>query len=212
MKLKLYTADGSEHSEKEVARFPVFENDKGVQALRQVVLGQLANRRQGNASTKTRAEVSGTGKKPFRQKGTGMARQGTRRATQHRGGGIAFGPKPRDYSQKLNKKLRLLAFQRALFERGREGELKLIENFGLNEPKTRLMHSIVSNIAPVGKILLVDDSFNDNAALAARNLPRVELTRSGILNSHDLVYYDQIIVTEKAMDTVLARINGGEPS
>lgn len=208
MKLKLYTADGSKSSEKEIAHFPTFEGEKGVDALRQVILAHRANQRQGTASTKTRAEVSGTGKKPFRQKGTGMARQGTRRATQHRGGGIALGPKPRDYSQKLNRKMRVLAFNRALFERASEGNLSLIENFDMSEPKTRLMHSILGQIAPAGKVLLVDDSFGDNAALAARNIPRVAVTRSSTLNSYDLVYYDRIIVTEKGLDTVLARMNG----
>lgn len=137
-----------------------------------------------------------------------MARQGTRRSTQHRGGGIAFGPKPRDYSQKLNRKMRDLAFNRALFERASEGDLSLIENFNLSEPKTRMMNSIVGQIAPTGKVLLVDDHFGDNAALATRNLPRVAVTRSSTLNSYDLVFYDQIILTEKGLDTVLTRLNG----
>lgn len=209
MKLKLFTADGSKSSDKEIKHFPNFEDNRGIDALRQVVLAYQANKRQGNASTKTRAEVSGSGKKPFRQKGTGMARQGTRRATQHRGGGIALGPKPRDYSQKLNKSMRRIAFQRALFERANDGNLSLIEHFDLREPKTREMNAIVGNIAPKGKVLLVDDQFSDKAALATRNLERVAITSSTTLNSHDLVFYDQIIVSEKSLDTVLARSNGG---
>ena len=209
MKLKLFTADGSKSSEKEIEHFPVFEDDKGADALRQVVLAHQANRRQGTASTKTQSEVSGTGKKPFRQKGTGMARQGTRRAVQHRGGAVAFGPKPRDYTQKLNKSMRRIAFQRALFERANDGQLNLIENFELKEPKTRDMSSIVGHIAPKGKVLLVDDQFSDNAALAARNLARVAITSATTLNSHDLVFFDQIIVSEKSLDTVLARSHGG---
>lgn len=208
MKLKLYKADGSESSEKEFPHFPTFEGDKGLSALRAAILGYQANQRQGNASTKTRAEVSGTGKKPFRQKGTGMARQGTRRATQHRGGGIAFGPKPRDYSQKVSKKIRQLAFNRALYDRAREGELKLIESLDLKEPRTRIIHALVGKIAPAGKILLVADQFTDETALASRNHPRVTITQSGIVNSYDLVSYDQIIVTETGMDTILARGTG----
>lgn len=212
MKLKCYSIDGSELSEKDIPHFPTFEDDKGRGALRAAILGYEANRRQGNASTKTRAEVSGTGKKPFRQKGTGMARQGTRRGTQHRGGGIAFGPKPRDYSQKLSKKLKLLAFRRALFERARDGEIKLIESLEIEEAKTRVIHALLGKIAPEGKVLLVDDQFTDNATLASRNHPRVSIIQSATVNSYHLVAHDQIIVTEKGLDTILARGNGEQAS
>jgi len=126
MKFKLYNNTGSSSQEKEISDFPTFEGDRGVNALRQVILAHQANARQGNASTKTRAEVSGTGKKAFRQKGTGMARRGNRRTPIMKGGGVAFGPKPRDYSQKLNKKQRQLALGRALYEQATSGTLNLI--------------------------------------------------------------------------------------
>lgn len=209
MKLKVYTPDASNSSEKEFERFPRFDDAKGRDVLRQVILAYQANRRQGNASTKTRAEVSGTGKKPFRQKGTGMARQGTRRATQHTGGGIAFGPKPRDYSQKINKKMRRLALSRALFDRASDGELAVIEKWEVSEPKTRLISDVITRIAPRGKVLLVDDAFDDNTTLASRNIPRVTLTDSSSINSWDLVSFDHIILSENGINTVIARITGG---
>ena len=116
MKLKVFKADGSSSTEKDFPHFPEFEGDRGIATLRQVVIAQQANKRQGNASTKTRAEVAGSGKKLFRQKGSGTARQGSRRVPHQRHGGVAHGPKPRDYSQKTNRKMRQLAMQRALFD------------------------------------------------------------------------------------------------
>ncbi len=209
MKLKVYTPDGATSTEKDFNHFPVLEDSKGVEALRQVVLAYQANKRQGNASTKTRAEVAGTGKKPFRQKGTGMARQGTKRGPQHYGGGVAFGPKPRDYTQKINKKMRQLALQRALFDRASEGEIDVIEKWEVAEPKTRLINDVIGKIAPKGKVLIVDDNFEDNTTLAARNIERVSITASDSLNSWDLVRFDRIIVTENGLNTVISRSKGG---
>ena len=209
MKLKVYTPDATTSSEKEYSEFPHFEDTKGIEVLRQVVLAHQANQRQGTHSTKTRAEVRGTGKKPFRQKGTGMARQGTRRGPQHKGGGIAFGPKPRDYTQKINKKMRKLALCRALFDRASEGEIAIIEKWDVAEPKTRIIHDVVERIAPKGKVLLVDDSFDDNTTLASRNIQRVSLTDSASVNSWDLVSFDHIILSENGINTVIARTTGG---
>lgn len=212
MKLKVYTPDGSAHADKEFPHFPSFEDDKGVEALRQVVLAHQANDRQGDASTKTRTEVAGTGKKPFKQKGGGRARQGTWRAPQHYHGAVAFGPNSREYTQKINKKMRQLAFRRALFERARDGELDVIEKWELADAKTRLISGLLARIAPRGKLLLVDDQFDEKLALAARNMPRVTLAQSSHLSSLDLVRYDRIIVSEKGVDTVLTRSHGGKES
>ena len=132
MKLKLFSADGTKSEDKDFVSFPTFDDDKGVAALRQVVIAHQANRRQGTASTKTRAEVAGSGKKLFRQKGSGTARQGTRRVPHQRHGGIAHGPKPRDFSQKINRKMKSLAFQRALFERATDGGISVIESIQIN--------------------------------------------------------------------------------
>ncbi len=211
MKLKVYTADGSSSEEKEFAAFPQFEDDKGVAALRQVVIAHQANLRQGNASTKTRAEVRGSGKKLFRQKGSGTARQGSRRVPHQRHGGIAHGPKPRDFSQKINRKMKQLAFQRALFERANEGRLAVIETIQSEAPKTKVFNQVLTSVLPErGKVLLIDDSFENNAALAARNIEGVVLTEAGDLSTLDVVRYPHILVSAKGIETILARANGAE--
>jgi large subunit ribosomal protein L4 len=210
MKLKVYTADGSKSSEKEFA-LPVLEGDKGVAALRQVVLAHQANARQGNASTKTRAEVAGSGKKLFRQKGSGTARQGSRRVPHQRHGGIAHGPKPRDFSQKINRKMKTLAFQRALYERANDGGLSVIESLEVKEAKTKLFNQLLTVVLPTrGKVLIVDDQFENNAALAARNIDGVSLSEAGNLSTLDVVRYRQIIFSVKGIETIIARANGGE--
>jgi large subunit ribosomal protein L4 len=209
MKLKVYTADGTQSEEKDFAQFPVFEGDKGVAALRQVVLAHQANARQGNASTKTRAEVRGSGKKLFRQKGSGTARQGSRRVPHQRHGGIAHGPKPRDFSQKINRKMKTLAFQRALFERANEGGLSVIEALEVKEPKTKLFNQVLTTVLPTrGKVLIVDDQFENNAALAARNIEGVSLSEAGNLSTLDVVRYRHIIVSAKGIETIIARAQG----
>ena len=209
MKLKVFTADGASCTEKDFPHFPEFDGTKGTAALRQVVIAQQANKRQGNASTKTRAEVSGSGKKLFRQKGSGTARQGSRRVPHQRHGGVAHGPKPRDYAQKINRKMRLLALQRALFERATAGGLSVIEGFKAEAPKTKLISSVISNVLPKkGKILIVDDSFETNAALAARNIEGLSLSESGNLSVLDIVKFRNVLVSSKAIETIIARANG----
>ena len=211
MKLKLFSADGTKSEDKEFVSFPTFDDDKGVAALRQVVIAHQANRRQGTASTKTRAEVAGSGKKLFRQKGSGTARQGTRRVPHQRHGGIAHGPKPRDFSQKINRKMKSLAFQRALFERATDGGISVIESIQINEPKTALFNKVLTSVLPKhGKVLIIDDAFEDNAALAARNIDGVSMTEAGNLRTLDVVRYRQILVSAKGIETILARANGGE--
>ena len=211
MKLKVFSTDGTKSEEKEFANFPAFEGDKGIAAVRQVVIAHQANKRQGNASTKTRAEVAGSGKKLFRQKGSGTARQGSRRVPHQRHGGVAHGPKPRDYSQKINRKMKALAFQRALFDRATEGGLSVIETIEANEPKTKLFNQVLTAVLPVrGKVLIVDDQFENNAALAARNIEGVVLSEAGNLSTLDVVRYRHIIVSSKGIETIIARANGGE--
>ncbi|MGC6456146.1 MAG: 50S ribosomal protein L4 [Coraliomargaritaceae bacterium] len=211
MKLKVYTADGATSEEKEFAQFPQFDDDKGVAALRQVVIAHRANARQGTASTKTRAEVRGSGKKLFRQKGSGTARQGDRRTPHQRHGGIAHGPKPRDYTQKINGKMKALAFRRALFERASEGGLTVIQALQVESPKTKLFNTVLNAVLPKrGRVLLIDDSFEGNTALAARNIEGVSLAEACNLSTLDVVQYRNIIVSEKGIQTILARANGGE--
>lgn len=208
MKLKVFSADGGSTSEQEFA-IPQFEGDKGLYALKQVILAVQANQRQGTVSTKTRKTVHGTGKKPFRQKGTGMARQGTRVAPQHYHGAVAHGPQPRDFSQRVNKKMRRVALSRALFDRAVEGEVAVIENWEISDRKTRLFNEILRKIAPEGRLLILDDSWSDQNLLAARNISRVEINEASDVNAFDLSSYDRVLVSEKGLERLLSRLNGG---
>lgn len=207
MKLKVYSKDGAEVGEKDYA-LPEFEGTRGLQALRQVVIATQANQRQGTVKTKTRAEVSGSGKKPFRQKGTGMARQGSRRSPLWRKGGVVFGPRPRDYSQKVNKKVRRLAFQRALFDSATGGGLHVIESWEVAEPKTKLFDALIGKIVPSGKVLVIDEEFSDTTALSARNLERVYIGEQSDISATDLLRFKQIVISEKGLEGLLARANG----
>lgn len=210
MKLKVYSADGKTSREQDFADLPRFEGDKGVQALKEVIVAINANARLGTHSTKTRGEVSGGGKKPWRQKGTGRARAGSIRSPLWVGGGVVFGPKPRDYSKKINSQVKALAFSRALFERAVAGEIDVIESWTVSQPKTKLFNEVLGRIAPAGKILIVDETFEKNAALAARNVERVSLQEAAKLNSKDLAQYKRIIVSTKGLEKILARVNGGK--
>lgn len=208
MKLDYFQADGTAGPEKEVA-IPEFAGDKGLQALKQVIVSLQANRRQGTVSTRTRSTVHGTGKKPFRQKGTGMARQGTRVGPQHAHGAVAHGPQPRDYRQRINRKMRKVALGRALFDRAVDGEVSLIEKWELSDRKTRLFNELLQKIAPEGKVLVVDDNWSDQVLLAGRNIARLEITEAAEVNAEDLCRYDRIVVSEKGIERLLSRLNGG---
>jgi len=210
MKLTIFSSDGKTSSEKDFAGLPTFEGDKGLQAVKEVVVAINANNRQGTHSTKTRGEVRGGGKKPWRQKGTGRARAGSIRSPLWSGGGVVFGPKPRDYSKKINGKVKSLAFSRALFDRASAGELAVIEQFGAAPAKTKVVSQVVGRIAPKGKILLVDAPFTAETARAARNIARVTLQEAAKLNTLDLCQYQKIVVSAKALDAIIARVNGGK--
>jgi large subunit ribosomal protein L4 len=210
MKLTVFSSDGKTSSEKEFAGLPTFEGDKGLQAVKEVIVAINANNRQGTHSTKTRGEVRGGGKKPWRQKGTGRARAGSIRSPLWGGGGVVFGPKPRDYSKKINGKVKQLAFSRALFDRALAGEIAVIEQFEFAQPKTKLANQVVERVAPKGKVLLVDAPFAPETQRAIRNLERVSLQEAAKLNTLDLAQYKKIIVSTKALEAILARVNGGK--
>jgi large subunit ribosomal protein L4 len=210
MKLTVYSPDGTQSHEQDFEGLPTFDGDKGLQAVKEVIVAINANNRLGTHSTKTIAEVSGGGRKPWRQKGTGRARAGTNRSPLWSGGGVVFGPKPRDYDKKINGKVRALAFSRALFDRASAGEIAVIENFEVNPPKTKVVDLVIGRIAPKGKILLVDAPFAAGTRLAARNLERVSLQEAAKLNTLDLAQYQKIIVSTKALEAIIARVNGGK--
>jgi large subunit ribosomal protein L4 len=207
MKLKVFSPDGTSSREQDFG-LPTFEGDKGLQAVKEVIVAINANNRLGTHSTKTRGEVRGGGKKPWRQKGTGRARAGSIRSPLWVGGGVVFGPKPRDYSKKINSKVKALAFSRALFDRASAGEIDVIERFELPAAKTKAMNQVIGRIAPAGKVLVVDDTFAVETARATRNLARVSVQEAGKLNTLDLAQYRKIIVSTKALEKIIARVNG----
>ena len=209
MKLKIFTPDATKSSEKEF-NLPTFEGNRGLQAVKEVVVAHRANARQGTRSTKTRGEVSGGGKKPWAQKGTGRARAGSIRSPLWSGGGVVFGPKPRDFSKKINGKVKALAFSRALFDRVTAGDVSVIEAFAPKQTKTKQMDQVIGRIAPKGKVLIVDAPFTTEAQRAARNLARVTLQDAAKLNTLDLVTYSWIVVSTKALERIIARANGGQ--
>lgn len=209
MKLRVFTPDGSNSTEKDFS-IATFEGDKGLSVLKQVIVAYQANARQGTSSVKNNRTVHGTGKKPFRQKGTGMARQGARNRVQHYHGAVVHGPHPRDYSQRISKRLRQIALSRALFDRASAGEIDVIERFEIAEPKTRLMAGVLGNIAAEArKVLIVDQTWAENTILAARNIDRVYVAEAADVNALDLSTYDRIVVTEKGLEQIINRANGG---
>ena len=209
MKLTVFSSDAAKSSVQEF-NLPTFEGSKGLQAVKEVVVAHRANARLGTHSTKTRGEVSGGGKKPWAQKGTGRARAGSNRSPIWVGGGVVFGPKPRDYSKKINGKVKALAFNRALFDRATAGDISVIDTFVSKDAKTKAMSAVLALIAPKGKVLVVDAPFSSEASRATRNLARVTLQEAAKLNTLDLVQYAKIVVSSKALETIIVRANGGK--
>jgi large subunit ribosomal protein L4 len=171
-------------------------------AIHTVIKAQLTNRRQGTQSALTRAEVSGGGRKPWRQKGTGRARQGSTRSPQWRKGGIVFAPKPRDYHEDVNRKLRRLAMKSALSAKVAGNELTVLDAISFKAPKTKDMEKVMQALDAVKKTLLILDEPNANVEISARNLPYVKTIVSGTLNVYDLVNCDKVILTQKAAEMI----------
>ena len=158
--------------------------------------------RQGTADTKTRSEVSGGGRKPWKQKGTGRARQGSTRAPHWPGGGIVFGPHPRSYSKKMNKKERRLAIKSALSYKVIGSELVIIDSLNIADGKTKTMVNILNDLKLNGNILLVVESLNENIVLATRNLPNVILLEASEINTYDVISSDVMVVTSEAIKQI----------
>ncbi|MDR1413914.1 MAG: 50S ribosomal protein L4 [Puniceicoccales bacterium] len=207
MKIKVYTSDFSSCSETDVDGFGVLGEAKGVVALKQYLVAFSANLRQGNACAKDRGDVAGSGKKPHRQKGTGMARHGSKRSPIWAGGGVVFGPKPRDYSQKINKKIRRLALQRALNDKIAENSLCAVDKLTAAEPRTKIFNAQLKEAFGPGSILFVDDVFEENFVLASRNIGRVFMIDSHSLNAFDIVRHKNVVISDSAMKTVAVRIS-----
>ncbi|MDR1255923.1 MAG: 50S ribosomal protein L4 [Puniceicoccales bacterium] len=205
MKLKFYNKDWSALPEKIMDGVTMLEEGKGAVALRQYVVAFTANLRQGNACTKDRGDVSGTGKKPYRQKGTGMARHGSKRSPIWVSGGVVFGPKPRDFSQKLNKKIKNMALARAICDRVRAGEFSLISEFDVAEPKTKEAARLINSVAGGKGILLISDIFSEKFILASRNMSNVHMIDGNSVNAYDIIRFKNVVVSEGAIDALLKR-------
>ena len=165
------------------------------------VVSQLANSRQGTQSAKTRSEVSGGGKKPWRQKGTGHARQGSTRAPQWTGGGVVFAPKPRDYSMKMNKKEKQIAIKSALTSKVQDTKLVVVDQFNLDEIKTSKFAKVLKNLN-VEKALVVTKDVEEKLVLSARNIPTVKTTVSNAINVYDILKYDSLVMTKDAVAAI----------
>ena len=195
--VSVYNMEGKEVGTMELndAVFGVEINDHLVHLA---VVRQLANNRQGTQKAKTRSEVSGGGRKPWRQKGTGHARQGSTRSPQWTGGGVVFAPVPRDYSIKMNKKERRLALKSALTSRVQENKLIVLEDLTLDEAKTKAMQTVLNNLN-VSKALVVLNEENKNVVLSTRNIPDVVTAYTNTINVFDILKYNTLILTKSAV-------------
>ena len=197
-KIDVYNIEGKKVNDVELKEdiFGIIPNEELVHS---VIVNYLANQRQGTQSTKTRAEVRGGGKKPWRQKGTGRARQGSIRAPHWVGGGIALGPKPRSYSYKLNKKERRLAIKSCLSSKVIENELTVVDKFEFNEIKTKEVAKMLNNLKLEGKTLILLPEKNEIIQKSARNIKGVKTLSVNTINAYDLVNYKNLVIT---LDTV----------
>ncbi|GIM81939.1 50S ribosomal protein L4 [Salinispora arenicola] len=182
----------------------IFDAQANIALMHQVVVAQLAAARQGTHKTKTRGEVAGGGKKPYKQKGTGRARQGSIRAPQFAGGGVVHGPVPRDYSQRTPKKMKAAALRGALSDRARAGKLHVVEAFVAGEkPSTKAALATLAKLTDARRVLVVLSSTDELNWVSLRNEPRVHLIESGQLNTYDVLVADDVVFTREALDEFL---------
>lgn len=180
--------------------------DKGEQAVKDVVVAIQNGLRAGTASTLTKGEVAGSNKKPWKQKGSGRARVGLRQNPVWRGGGVAHGPKPRDYSQKVNRKVAQLAYTRALSERIAAGDVVVVEKFDFAAPKTKLMKALLAKVGVARNALVVVDQYEDNVLLSGRNLPNAEVIRAAEVDVYQLLLFRTIVATQDGFEALTARM------
>lgn len=191
----------------------IMDTEVNGHVLHQVVLLHLANRRSGTSSTKSRAEVRGSGRKLFRQKGTGMARMGMRRTPLRIGGGVAFGPKPRDFSYKVPKKVKLIAIKSALADKFKNDKVVVIDSLNLEHPKTKDLLGIIRRLGfqKEEKTMIVLDSWNENILLSARNIPGLNIQLCDNLNTYDILWHNRLLFTQNALQKVQERYFNSQP-
>jgi len=206
MKIKLKTVTGSDQGEMEVG-FPIVENNSGTQAVHDVVTAHRAAQRSGTACTKTMGEVAGSGRKPWRQKGTGRARAGSFASPLWPGGGVVFGPKPRDYAKKVNRKVKQLALRKALSERLKAGDVIVVDDLKLDAPKTKSFLALLKALEISGSALVVSGGQDRNLFLASRNVPNVTFTTGEQLNTYDVLRPDKLVFARTAFEAVGQRLS-----
>jgi large subunit ribosomal protein L4 len=205
MKLTVKDIKGNNQGELEV-KFPLIEDGKGTQAVHDTVVAYRAAQRMGTACTKNVGEVTGTNKKPWRQKGTGRARAGSFQSPLWRGGGVVFGPRPRDFTKKISQSTRQLALRKALSERLRAGDVVLVNELKLASVKTKEFLGLLAALDLKGSALIVSQASDKNLTLASRNVPNVALTTSETLNTYDVLRSDKLVFTRGAFEQVEARL------
>ena len=198
--VSVYNMEGKEVGSLEL-NDAVFGVNVNEHLVHMAVVQQLANNRQGTQKAKTRSEVSGGGRKPWRQKGTGHARQGSTRAAQWTGGGVVFAPTPREYTKKLNKKERRIALKSALTSRVQADKFVVIDEFKFDEIKTKNVKAMLDSVG-AKKALVVMGSKNDNLVLSARNLPGVKTALTSTINVYDILKYDTVVVSKEAVANI----------
>jgi large subunit ribosomal protein L4 len=206
MKLTVKDIKGNSQGEVEV-KFALIENGKGTQAVHEAVVAYNAAQRMGTACTKNVGEVAGTNKKPWRQKGTGRARAGSFQSPLWRGGGVVFGPKPRDFGKKVSRKTRQLALRKALSERLRAGDVLLVDELKLESAKTKEFVGLLSALEVKGTTLVVAQAPDEKLTRASRNVPNVSLATSDSLNTYDVLRSDKLVFTRGAFEQLDARLS-----
>jgi large subunit ribosomal protein L4 len=206
MKLSVKNSQGKAAGELEV-KFELVENGRGTQAVHDTVTAYRAAQRMGTACTKTAGEVAGTNKKPWKQKGTGRARAGSFQSPLWVGGGVVFGPRPRDFSKKVNARTKQLALRKALTERLKAGDVVIVDDLKLASPKTKEFIGVIKALEINGTALIVSTGDNKNLTLAARNIQDVSITTSDTLNTYDVLRPSKLIFTRGAFEKVEARLN-----
>ena len=201
--LNVYNINKEKVSQVEVDA-SIFDSDVKEHLFYEIVKAQLASRRSGTACTKTRGDVSGGGRKPWKQKGTGRARAGSSRSPVWRGGGVAFGPKPRDYSYNVPKQVKRLALCSALTKKHKEDKLMILDKFDLPEIKTKIFTSIMERLGSQ-RVLIIDDD-NRNLCLSARNVPNVKVLPPQGLNLYDILYHDGLYMTLPCLEKIQRRL------
>ena len=199
-KVSVYNMQGAQVGEVEL-NDAIFGVELNEHLVKMVVVNQLANKRQGTQKAKTRSEVSGGGRKPWKQKGTGHARQGSTRSPQWTGGGVVFAPTPRDYSFKLNKKERRLALKSALTSRVNENKFIVLDELKLDEVKTKKFQEVLNNLK-VNKALVVMNDNDQNVVLSARNIKTVATASVNTINVYDILKYDTVVATKAAVESI----------